>query len=532
MFEDKRYKNNNDNNSNLFVPDNSIGLQDGNDNLNFGEQPILRKKVKPKKEKSNNKIFLKLIIVLLVLCLIVGIGYLIIKIVFNNPYKVYQNAINYGYEYVDNKVNDFKNKRLDYDINKDILSTSGSLIIDSNLLEDFKGYEFKYKISSDFNKKMVDSSLIVDKDDKEIFNIEGNLRDNKLLVSAKDVYNKYLQIGTTQDLEFNNINFNDNILNDILKVIKDSLINNLDKNNMNTKKTKLMVQNKNVNVINNIYKLNKEDVKKIYQDIIEAIINDDNIINNIAETFNLRKAEIKDVLESLKTNEVFLNNFSDLEFNIYTYGFMNKVIGGRILLNNEELINFTNYKDVLNVKTEKENNKIDIVNNSKETKFDFKIDNNLLTIIKTTHDDRTNYEFSIETPNIELEGNLELEVKRVANKRVTSNILLDVKGKSEENFNINIKFNNITQVGGTIQNIPNGNIVVYDSLTEMEKRDISNKFNSLIEKLPFKDLFNKDDETPNYCDIATDCECFGSICTCSYLDKNGIEQSINCLNKN
>lgn len=531
MFEDKRYKNTS-NNSNSFVPDNSTGLQDGNDNLNFGEQVVVGKKKIKKEKKYNNKIFLKLIVILLVLCLIVGVSYLIIKNIFSNPYKIYQNTINYGYEYLDNKVNDFKNKKLDYDINKDILSTSGSLEINSNLLEDFKGYEFKYKISSDFNKKMIDASLIVDKDSKEVFNIEGNLRDSKLLVNAKDVYNKYLQVGIIRDLEFNNKNINDNILNDVLKVGKDSLIKNLNRNKMSTKKTKIMVQNKNTNVINNIYKLNKEEVKKLYQDIIDSLINDDNIISNIADVLNLRKSEIKDILESLKVNETLLNNLKDLEFNIYTYGLMNKVIGGRILFNNEELINFTNYKDILNVKAEKESNKIDIVNNSKQTRFDFKIDNNLLTIIKTIQDDKTNYEFSIETSNIELEGNLEVEIKRVANKRVTSNILFDVKGKSEDDFNINIKFDNFTQVGGTIQNIPNGNIVVYDNLTEIEKRDINNKFNSLIEKLPFKNIFNKDEGTHNYCDIATDCECFGSICTCSYLDKNGIKQSINCLNKN
>ncbi|MCI9281538.1 MAG: hypothetical protein HFI49_04740, partial [Bacilli bacterium] len=43
----------------------------------------------------------------------------------------------------------------------------------------------------------------------------------------------------------------------------------------------------------------------------------------------------------------------------------------------------------------------------------------------------------------------------------------------------------------------------------------------------FKDLF-KDNEEQNFCDIATDCECLSNVCTCSYLDKYGIKQTINC----
>ena len=38
-------------------------------------------------------------------------------------------------------------------------------------------------------------------------------------------------------------------------------------------------------------------------------------------------------------------------------------------------------------------------------------------------------------------------------------------------------------------------------------------------------------EKLNICDIASDCECLDNICTCSYLDKYGIKQIINCERK-
>jgi len=88
-----------------------------------------------------------------------------------------------------------------------------------------------------------------------------------------------------------------------------------------------------------------------------------------------------------------------------------------------------------------------------------------------------------------------VEVKRVANKKISTSILLDVKGKNDkDDFDINLKFNNITQVGGTIQNIPKNNIVNYENLSEEEKRNIENKLNDILSKLPFKDLF-KDNES-------------------------------------
>lgn len=534
MFEDKRFKNDNDNNSNSFLmPDNNTGLRDGNDNLNFGEQPQVRRQIKQRKERKINKKFF-LFLLIIVLGLFIGGGYLVFNNIFNNPYRIYKTSINYGFDYVNTKLNDFNSKKLDYDLSKDILATSGSFSIDSNLLESFKGFDFKYKLTMDLNKEMIDSNLVINKDNKKVLDIEGFLRDKKILINSKDLYNKYLEIKNVDnlDLSFNDLNFNNNILNDILNSIKSSVISNLDKNKMTTDNIKIKVQNKNINVINNIYKLNNEDVKKIYQNVIDSLINDNNIIENLADTFNLRKAEIKEILENLKVNENILNSFKTIEFNLYTTGITNKVIGGRVLYNNIELINYTNFKDVLNVNTSSDSNKVDILKDSKETKLNFIADDsNLLSIIITKKDDKTNFSFDLEIEKLEVEGNLEVEIKRVANKKITTNVILDVKGKNDkDNFNINIEFSNVIQVGGTIQNIPKNNIVIYDNLSESDKKDIENKFNNIYSKLPFKDLFNNGEEQ-NICDIITDCECLGSICTCSYLDKNGVEQNVNCLNK-
>lgn len=537
MFEDKRFKNDTDNNSNsFFIPDNSTGLRDGNDNLNFGEQPVFRQPLKPKKEKkSKNKIFLKLILILFILSIFGGGIYLVYKNLFNNPYKVYKNVINYSFDYLNSKLNNLKDKKLDYDIKKDILSSSGSFKIDSNLLESLNGYEFKYKLAMDLNKEMLDSNLIINNNSTEVLNIDGVLRDKNILINSKDIYNKYLQISRVDnlDLAFNNIGINDNILTDILKVVKNTLINDLDKNKLNIEKTKIKVQNENLKVIANNYKLDSNDVKKIYQNIIDSLINDSNIIENLADMLNLRKAEVKEALEKLKTNEYILNSFKSLEFKIYTSGITNKVIGVNILFDGKDNINFTNYKNVLKINSGTDNNKLEILKNNSDTNINYNFDNGLISLVITNKDDTYNYEFNIETKMLEMEGNLTVEIKRVANKKVTTDILLDAKGKNDkDNFNINLELNSTVQVGGTIQNIPKANIVNYEDLSELEKKEIDNKFRNILEKLPFKNLFQNNEEPINNCDIATNCECMGSICTCSYLDINGESISINCLNKN
>lgn len=532
MFEDKRFKNDNEDNSNSFFMPNNTGLRDGNDNLNFGEQPVVRKQIKNKKEiKINKKKLLVIFLIIVILSSFIVGGYLFYKSFYYNPYRIYQTSINYGFNYLNTKVNSFNDKKLDYNINKDILSTSGDFSIDSNLLEDFKEYNFKYKLTMDLNKKMIDTNFVINKNNQKVLDIEGLLRDKKILINSKDIYSKYLEVKSIEDLDldFDNITFDTKVLNNILDVTKSTIIKNLNKNNMSTKKVKIKVQNKNVSAINNIYKLDSEEVKKLYKNILDSLLNDNNIISNLADTFNLRKAEIKDVLNSLKSNEKVLNLFKNLEFNLYTSGITNKVVGGRILFDNVEIINYTNYNDILNIKTENENKNIDIKKDNKETKINFVIENNnLISIIVTKDEDKTNYSFNIEIDKLEVEGNLEVEVKRVANKKISTSILLDVKGKNDkDNFDINLKFNNITQVGGTIQNIPKNNIVNYENLSEEEKRNIENKLNDILSKLPFKDLF-KNNEEQNFCDIASDCECLNSICTCSYLDEYGIKQTINC----
>lgn len=532
MFEDKRFKNDNDSDSNNFFMPNNTGLREGNDNLNFGEQPVVYKQVKVKKEIKFNK--KKLLVILLIISLLIFFifgGFLFYKNFFNNPYRIYQNAINYGFDYLNAKVNSFNDKKLDYNINRDILSTSGSFSIDSNLLKDFKDYNFKYKLTMDLNEKMIDTNLVINNNNQKVLDIDGLLRDKKVLINSKDIYSKYLEVKSVEnlDLDFNNITFDTKVLDNVLDVVKSTIINNLNKVNMSTKKVKLKVQNKNINVINNIYKLNSEEVKKLYQDILDSLINDNDIISNLADTFNLRKAQIKEILNDLKTNKKILNLFKNLEFNLYTTGITNKVVGGRILFLDVEIINYTNYQDILNIKTEKENKKMDIKKDNKETKISFAIeDNNLISMIITKYGDKTNYDFNIEMDKLEVEGSLEIEVKRVANKKMSTNVLLDIKGKNDkEDFYLKLNFDNNTQVGGTIKNIPKNNIVNYETLSIEEKRNIENKFKDIVSKLPFKDLFKTNEEL-NICDIASDCECLNSICTCSYLDEYGIKQTINC----
>jgi len=537
MFEDKRFKNDNsDNSNNFFMPDNT-GLREGNENLNFGEQAVYRKPIKPKKErKPRNTKLIKILLVIFILCALVVSGYFVFIKVFNNPYNVYKNVINYGYDYLDNKIKDMNSKTLNYDKNKDIISTSGSLTISTNLMEELKDYKLEYKLGIDLSKEIFDANLLIKQNNKKVLDFNGYLRDKKILLNLKDVYNKYLQVGEISNLEsIKESNIDYSVLNDILKNIKNALEGNLDKNKMSSLKTKIKIQNKSLSVISNNYKLSSNEVKELYQDLINGLINDSKVIDKLADMFNLRKAEIKDILESLKDNTVILDNLKELEFRIYTNGIANNVVGGKILYDGKEFIDFTNYKNDLDVNVSREDNDFKVDKNNKDTKLVYNLgDKELLSIIITKKNDKTNYEFNIEYDKTEIEGNLEIEVLRVANKRVTTNIVFDTKGKiDKDNFDLKINLNNITQVGGTIESIPNNNISIYNDLSAAEKREIQVKYNNIVNNIPFGYLFKiNEDEITDYCEIATDCNCLGAICTCSYLDKDGVEQKINCLNKN
>lgn len=542
MFEDKRFKQNTDNsNNNFFMPDNT-GLKEGNDNLNFGEHPTYRKPLKEakvnKEKKPRNSKSLKILLVVFILGLLVVGGYFIFANFFNNPFSVYKNTLTYGYEYLDNKISDISNKSLDYDKSKDILTSSGTFNINTNLLEELKDYDFKYKIGIDLNKEIIDSNLLINQNNKKVLDFEGFLRDKKVLLNLKDVYDKYLQVSEIASLgNVKDFDIDYDVLKNILKVIYNTLNNNLDKNKIITEKAKIKVQNNTLSVTSNNYKLTAVEVQKLYQNIINNIINDGNIVDSLAEMFNLRKAEIKSSLESFKDNGAILNSLKDLEIKIYTAGITNKVVGGSLLVDNEEIINFTNHKDVININIILGNSTLNIVKNNKDTRLIYYYnDTEIASIIMTKNIDKRTLEFSIEIEKLEIEGSLEIENQRVANKRITTSVLFNAKGKMDKyNFDIELNLDNTIQVGGTIQNIPNNSIVIYDNLSLSERNTIRNKYNELINKLPFKEIFKIKDNTPepvDYCEVATNCECLGTICTCSYLDTNGIEQKISCLNKN
>lgn len=74
------------------------------------------------------------------------------------------------------------------------------------------------------------------------------------------------------------------------------------------------------------------------------------------------------------------------------------------------------------------------------------------------------------------------------------------------------------------------NIVKLEELTEQDLVLIENNFKDAVDGTIISPLFGVFDEIENtqICTMATDCVCNEGICSCKYVDDEGIENTVTC----
>ena len=539
MFEDKRF-NNEINNDNNYVPKDNYGINDnlGNDNLSFTSysyvpepEPINKK---PKKEKNYK--WVKYLLISLIGIILIVVSLVIILKVISSPTKIYDKYINYTYNYLKNYVKKLENNSLSYDISEDSMILYGNLKLDSSdtYLKDFKKYTFDYNLGLDVKNEKIHALVALKENSKSLIDFNGYILNDNLLVKSNKLFDKLINVSEIENLDFNDLksNYSYDVILDILSFLSNYFNHNLNKDKLYKETETLNIDNENYKVNSNVYSLSESDVRNEFIKIIDAVINDDSTLRAVSNILNVTRKEAKEYLVELKTNDEVLDNLKRLKFKIYTEGLANKFIGFSLFYNDAELIRLTSVNELV-IDINYNELEFNIVKNNENIEiFIYQDDDEILNALVTIQDEVTNIELNSNYNEMDINANISYVLNRIGNKRQTLNLKLafDIIVE-EEKFDLSLEFNNTTQIGDKVANVNTSSVVKLEELTEEDMTTIENNFIKTFENTPFKSLFDSlksNIENNALCSMATDCICENEICTCKYLDNDGIVQSVTC----
>lgn len=536
MFEDKRFNNklDEDNNSNIFFGNKGINDDLGNDNLSFNSyhyvpepEPINRK---PKKEKNYK--WLKYLIIGGITIILVILLFVVILNILMSPSKIYKEAVNYSYVHLKNYIKEIENKSLDYDPSLDSITFYGNLQLENDLFEDLNNYTFDYNLGLDINNSKAQAIVALNKNNKSLLNFNSYILNKNLYVQASQIYDKLILLKEFEDLDFNSLktNFSHDDILDILDFLNEYVTNHLDNSKISKTTETIQINAKNYKVTSNIYSLSEEDVQKEFVNLVDAIINDDSTLRAFANLTNETKKELKAYLEELKVNDEFLSSLKAIKFKIFTKGLASNVLGFSFYYDDTQVLQYTNKDNIVNISINYDYNKIEIVKNIDLTDVVlYKNEDEIIKASIATNDDTTNIDFEMQYEANTLSGNLAYVLKRIGDKRQTIELELDLDIPFDnETTNFKLFLSNTTQVGDKVANIKTTDAVKFDDLTESDLKIIEDNFKKVMEGTLFEDIFNSFASDTN-CSLAADCVCENDICTCKYIDENGLEENIICI---
>lgn len=316
---------------------------------------------------------------LIIILAIVGFG-CYYYFVMTKPINVIKKLFNNSYENVSKHIKEY---------NKDdakTISGNTNLVLTSNneSLKDLNGLNVKLDFGNDLmNKNKNYANVNVSLSKQELVNLKLALIDKKIYLNLKDSINKVvysemsMEESTTDLSDYlgkNKINETINEEMNLLKVIKDAIINNISEENLSKKMLMKKVDSKRIPAIEVKYHIDYNEYKKLYKAVIDAIVNDTKTINFLTNISGESQYKIKDDLIKTKDEISELDFENDIDAILTIDAITNKFIELKITAKDEYLLAIDKVNE-LDVELVTNDGNISITVDKKENKFfiDFKM---------------------------------------------------------------------------------------------------------------------------------------------------------------
>ena len=275
------------------------------------------------------KIFTRIIIFLVIIAALGALVYFILfplydKYFLNTPKKIFETTI-------DNINTMISNNLITQEDNFDSYYQDFSLNIDSNIdgLKEISDYTLNINTGIDFNKNILKAGLYINKDSQKLgLDTYYKDKDSYIKYSTSD---KYFYLGEDEE------DISTDEIKELISIIKflgkdigyivsketEIIKSLLDEEKLSKEKDVITIDDKNIDVTRNTFKLNSKDAEALINQYYNSILKDDTILNYMAKINNMSKVDYKGYLNN---QAIELDDDFSSSFNIYTIK-GNEVVG-------------------------------------------------------------------------------------------------------------------------------------------------------------------------------------------------------------
>lgn len=402
--------------------------------------------------KKGNKIIPIVAVVLVVIALFAGGFYYY----FNKTDKIVTNIINKAF----NEINDSIDKIEKFDYNNDTALVNGSLKIDTNIdgLEDLKNEKFDYTFGMDYKNKKLELGAALTESDKKIIDALLYFVNDKAYISLKDDYKKIINIDN-EDFDFDkifkieDININKDDLKFVSKEFKNILIDSIEMKKLNKSNSTIKLNGKSTKVTKISYNLNDDNTKKLVENIIDNILDNDELLKKLSKISDTSVSDIEETLEDAKSEDI--EGIGKL--NLYTKGFTNEFAKLELISNDSKFGIINN--DDNTVLYAKDN----------ETNFEISINENT--------DNKLSIDYEFKENNAKVDGTIKISNKEINKKENEGSIELTV---NYDKYKVAIDLDYNSKIGAKIADFDESKSV---KLSEMTSTDLNDLYTKIMNKL-------------------------------------------------
>ena len=296
--------------------------------------------VVPQKNNKKQIVLIASISVLVIAVIIVAAYFMLL----GDNKKVFTNALDKTYKEVSNTINKLDDTPIKKDIFEKPVSIAANVKANSNIegLSLLNNYNFDLNIGMDYaNKLLTLGAKVNNNSNKEIVSANLNYVNNGIYLEAPKLLNKVILLEDDLDstclfnvdtsaLDKLNLDYI-NDMETIVKIMKDSLANYVTNEDITTSKETISINNKNHNVTTYKVVLEGEKLENLLNNLQKNLTNDKDLMNDYA---SLLDVDVEDVKDAILDNPLLLDK---LEIEVYREGMLDKYVGGKIIIDDEEL---------------------------------------------------------------------------------------------------------------------------------------------------------------------------------------------------
>lgn len=460
-------------------------------------------------ENKTNK---KGLIVTLALVAVLIIGLVVVSLICNKPKNIFLKNINNEYKkfnslLVENDIPDINSIKssldFDFNINVNELFKSELSEEDIELLDEINALNFKMDMSADKEKQLFNLFMDIKYDKDSLINFNAYGKPNSVYFDLKDLYDKYIEIPVEEYATyFEETDANIDDVEYVIERVKDSLLNNLDSKDFSKTSEKINIDDKDIKTTKVTYTLTEYKLTNILINVLKELKEDSKFMNKISILSNTNVDELKkefdEMINQLNDELKDADTKDELLISVYTKGIMNEAIKYSIQ-SDDEIISYTNYKDVktvefkdsettylilTNVKNDDETYKTEITMDTVKITIDSKIENNTWTnnykLVESESMMQISGEYTYKTEEVNKEEYKEdLKFTMLIGASGISIINMDITAKGTTKYNEEVSLPDLS------------NKVLYNKLTEEDTNKI---LQNLMSNEKLVDFINTIDE--------------------------------------